>query len=415
MKSGESAKQRVASPGAFNLLVGFDSKSPATVKARQIAEAAKKGKKAAASAPASTTGAPDNSQAPPEKPRGKSVTTPRDLRGKSAEPEDLADFRNDFRLRFHREPAVANDCDSIFNPWPLAEAARVPPLERTQDQHERLRRLESRYQEACRSYTGPFRLLPYFQLGVARACLDSREKIAGDAAVMFDEVVNCARFGLVLPPWLVVEFLERVQLVRCGLVDNWNDPRALGPEHPQEAGAKRGMSNNLRNKRLHGERLYMACADILRDRSPNDQSKWPTLPDLRAAAAKRCGMGPVDKRSGKDGPDDRTIVEYIDAFLGQAPMYPSLRELSRGVRSGKSFEQIVSESNSMKVFGKMLSHAHGQTILLDDLPVVGVRAVADRMAPGGARGITHARTARGTSRARDSGAKSSATTKGNNR
>lgn len=72
--------------------------------------------------------------------------------------------------------------------------------------------------------------------------------LSGTGRDVLDAVAECARCGLVMPPWLASEFLRRHGAVTSYQAATWDDPGAFGLAHP-DLGRKPKKSTLQANER----------------------------------------------------------------------------------------------------------------------------------------------------------------------
>lgn len=80
---------------------------------------------------------------------------------------------------------------------------------------------------------------PLFQAGGARNVIKMREMVeSGDGFAVLRCVAQCAVHDLVMPPWLVSQFLQKFRAVELGNVLSWDDELAFGK--PYKKGTQKG-------------------------------------------------------------------------------------------------------------------------------------------------------------------------------
>lgn len=85
-------------------------------------------------------------------------------------------------------------------------------------------------QEKSNCRVGP--TAPLFQAAGAQHALRMREEVeSGNGFAIMQCVAQCAKHDLVMPNWLVAQFLQRFRAVESGAAMSWDDDLAFGKPH----------------------------------------------------------------------------------------------------------------------------------------------------------------------------------------
>ncbi len=133
---------------------------------------------------------------------------------------------------------------SSFDPWPLAEL--YAELHRSPDEstHNRLLPGLRKLGEACdaaekvwKDQGGTMLRGPRMLVFHAEKCLRLRPEIddpKSDGSAVLEAISTCAAHGLVIPPWLAVDFVRRYERAIYGECKGWSDPKAFGAATPKQ-------------------------------------------------------------------------------------------------------------------------------------------------------------------------------------
>lgn len=117
-------------------------------------------------------------------------------------------------------------------------------------------------QGKCGATFGP--TTPLFQAGGARNVMKMRERVeSGDGFAVLRCVAQCAVHDLVMPPWLVTQFLQKFRAVESGNALSWDDELAFGK--PYKSGTHKGKPAL---RQLQAVQAWHAAQEIL-EAEPN--------------------------------------------------------------------------------------------------------------------------------------------------
>ncbi|MBN9461162.1 MAG: hypothetical protein J0H00_08035 [Burkholderiales bacterium] len=142
--------------------------------------------------------------------------------------------------------------DQVFDPWAPIES------------------------EAARRYRNDHELM---QGVIARGITRRRSEIEKSGFEVMQAVADCARYELVIPPWLADEFKRRFNAVRNHVASSWDDEQSFGRPYPKGTHLR-----TLRKERLWPE-IHLIARRLLDENSarPIDESFFDSVAErLRA-------------------------------------------------------------------------------------------------------------------------------------
>jgi hypothetical protein len=121
-----------------------------------------------------------------------------------------------------------------------------------------------------------------FQWAAAQKLKEMQARESRDGFDVLWCVAECATHGLVMPDWLVAEYLRRYRAVQQLHVDSWADPQSFGRAYPKGA-----QVQAMRRRRVNRVKVGLAVTEFVKANpdKPLD-SEWERIGEMVAKSDK---------------------------------------------------------------------------------------------------------------------------------